>query len=83
MGDLFALLIAGSIIFGVTITVFSAKTQCYDHSKIQKVGGCDEYGSCGVEYENGTYGKSSFPVVGKEECTKFKRIHWYSDNFWK
>lgn len=32
---------------------------------VSSVGGCDEYGRCGTEFTDGTYGQSKYPSKGR------------------
>jgi hypothetical protein len=47
---------------------------CDQNDKITSVGGCSDYGECGVMLSNGTTKKRYFPVIGQSVCIKQHRV---------
>lgn len=49
---------------------------------ISEIGGCDKYAECGVQYTDGTSGRSdSYPVIGHRQCWPRQRVDF--DWRWK
>lgn len=44
--------------------------KCLEAKKAVEIGGCDQYGSCGVKFDDGTFGREYYPAPGQYFCTK-------------
>lgn len=57
------------------VEMFMTERVCTEEAEVIQVGGCDEYGECGVYLSNGEYNYAPYPVVGQTICTKREKIY--------
>ena len=65
----------GVVICVVLIEGCIPKNCKYKGQKVVSVGGCDEYGRCGVELDSGVFTRAKHPVVGMTMCPDRKDHH--------
>jgi hypothetical protein len=80
--SLAAIFYIGIFLFGaywLSIEVFNWD-ECIETKKVTAVGGCGLFGTCGVKFEDDTFGQASHPVVGKNVCVDYSAYRISDDS---
>ena len=57
-------------LYWVTIKTFNLD-KCIEYKTVRAVGGCSLFGTCGVEFDDGSFGEAKRPVVNLKVCTDY------------
>lgn len=71
--NLFVLSLFSPLLIVFAVLAFT-KQACIERKQIYSVGGCDQYGHCGVTLSDGSHSRAQTPSIGQEVCTNEQTI---------